>query len=835
MASASTRPGIHKFGGASLADAAAIRGAVAIIRSRPAPRVVVVSALAGVTDLLLGVLSRATAGDAAGALESVAAFRADHRLVVSALLPVNARRPLRDAIDATSDELEALARSLAVLREASPRLRDYVVARGERLSARLVAAALEASGDKVALIEPSDVIVTDGPYGGAAANFAATRTAARRVLLPLLRRRVIAVVPGFLGRAPDGGTATLGRGGSDLTATLLGRALDAASVTLWKDVPGLLTADPRVVPDARLLPHVHVREAAELAYYGAKVLHPRALLPLADRKIPLFLRPFADPDAAGTEISTRRDSNRSPVRSLSAVRDQALVTVSGTGILGVPGMAARTFGALQTAGISVSLIAQASSEYTIDFTVPADAAKHAVTVLRHAFRTEIAQGELDGVELRGRIAIVAVVGLGMAGHPGIAARVFDALADGGVNVIAIAQGSGEQNISVAVDEAQVSEGLRRIHAAFQLGKLGGGQTHRRTGCDVILLGAGTIGRAVLRLITRAPERFTSVRIVAVVDRSGALIDGTGMTTRTLKAIAAAKESGQAIATLPGATAGAATEIIGQLTQRALVRPIVIDCTADDTTALLTTTAEAGWDIVLANKKPLAGAWAKTVRLRDALARGGGRLRHEATVGAGTPIILAVEQLIATGDRIRSLEGSLSGTLGIVLSGLDAGEPFSEVVYRALREGYTEPDPRDDLGGVDVARKAIILARMLGQTLDVGDIDIDSLVRRGARATRDAWLAALPRDDAWWCARADAARAKDRSLRYVARITPRSVTVQLREIPRTHPLSQLRGSANQLVISSDRYHDSPLVITGHGAGPEGTATGVLADLLTLASA
>ena len=835
MASASTRPGIHKFGGASLADAAAIRGAVAIIRSRPAPRVVVVSALAGVTDLLLSVLSRATAGDAAGALESVAAFRANHRLVVSALFPVKARRPLRDAIDATSDELEALARSLAVLREASPRLRDYVVARGERLSARLVAAALEASGEKVALIEPSDVIVTDGPYGGAAANFAATRTAARRVLLPLLRRRVIAVVPGFLGRAPDGGTATLGRGGSDLTATLLGRALDAASVTLWKDVPGLLTADPRVVPDARLLPHVHVREAAELAYYGAKVLHPRALLPLADRKIPLFLRPFADPDAAGTEISTRRDSNRSPVRSLSAVRDQALVTVSGTGILGVPGMAARTFGALQTAGISVSLIAQASSEYTIDFTVPADAAKHAVTVLRHAFRAEIAQGELDGVELRGRIAIVAVVGLGMAGHPGIAARVFDALADGAVNVIAIAQGSGEQNISVAVDEAQVSEGLRRIHAAFQLGKLGGGQTHRRTGCDVILLGAGTIGRAVLRLITRAPERFTSVRIVAVVDRSGALIDGAGMTTRTLKAIAAAKESGQAIAALPGATAGTASEIIGQLTQRTLVRPIVIDCTADDTTSLLTTTAEAGWDIVLANKKPLAGAWAKTVRLRDALARGGGRLRHEATVGAGTPIILAVEQLIATGDRIRSLEGSLSGTLGIVLSGLDAGEPFSEVVYRALREGYTEPDPRDDLGGVDVARKAIILARMLGQTLDVADIDIDSLVRRGARATRDAWLAALPKDDAWWRARADAARAKDRSLRYVARITPRSVTVQLREIPRTHPLSQLRGSANQLVISSDRYHDSPLVITGHGAGPEGTATGVLADLLTLASA
>ncbi|MEP6590187.1 MAG: aspartate kinase [Gemmatimonadota bacterium] len=834
MPHAPSRPGIHKFGGASLADADAIRGAVAIIRSRPAPRVVVVSALAGITDLLIEMVTNATNGDAPSALVAVARYRATHKAVVDALLPKAARRDLQDAIDVASDELEALARSLAVLREASARVRDHVGARGERLSARLLAAALEASGERVALVEPSDIIITDGPYGGASPDLEATRRVARRVILPLLRQGATVVTPGFLGRAPDGGTATLGRGGSDLTATLLGRALDATSVTLWKDVPGLLTADPRVVPDARLLPHVHVREAAELAYYGAKVLHPRALLPLADRKIPLFLRPFASPDAPGTEISTRRDQGRSPVRSLSAVRDQALITVSGSGILGVPGMAARTFGALQAEGISVSLIAQASSEYTIDFTVPADTAKHAVSVLRHAFRTEIAQGELDGVELRGRIAVIAVVGLGMAGHPGIAARVFDALADGGVNVVAIAQGSGEQNISVAVDESQVSEGLRRIHAAFQLGKLGGGQSHRRTGCDVVLLGAGTVGRAVLRLLTRRPECFTTVRVVAVVDRSGGLINGAGMSTRTLKQIEAAKAARQPIAELPGATAGAPAEILAQLAQRALVRPIVIDCTADDTSALLTLVAEAGWDIVLANKKPLAGPWAKTARLREALARGGGRLRHEATVGAGTPIILAVEQLIATGDKIRSLEGSLSGTLGVVLSGLDDGEPFSEVVYRALHEGYTEPDPRDDLGGIDVARKAIILARMLGQTVEVGDIAIDSLVRRGARATRDAWLADLPKDDAWWRAQADAARAKDHSLRYVARVTPRSVSVRLREIPRSHPLSQLRGSANQLVISSDRYHESPLVITGHGAGPEGTATGVLADLLTLAS-
>lgn len=828
------RPGVHKFGGASLADAAAIRGAVAIIRSRPLPRVVVVSALAGITDLLLSVLDCATAGDADAALAAATEFRARHKAAAQALLPTDRRAAVREAIDAASDELEALARSLAVLREASPRVRDHVVARGERLSARLMTAALQAKEVAAELVEPSDAIVTDGPYGGAAPDLTATRAAARAAIGPLLAGGVTAVVPGFLGRAPDGGTTTLGRGGSDLTATLLARALDAESVTLWKDVPGLLTADPRVVPDARLLAHVHLREAAELAYYGAKVLHPRALLPLADTKIPLFVRPFADPDAEGTEVSSRKDASRSPVRSLSAVRDQALVTVSGTGILGVPGMAARTFGALQAAGISVSLIAQASSEYTIDFTVPADAAKNAVQVLKQAFRAEIAQGEIEHVELRGKIAIIAVVGLGMAGHSGIAARVFDALADGGVNVVAIAQGSGEQNISIAVDERQVSEGLRRIHAAFQLGKVGGGQAHRPTGCDVVLLGAGTIGRAVLEMIARSPRHFASLRFVAVVDRTGARIAPDGLTPPDLAAIAAAKGAGRSLAELPGGRRISPRDVIAELAQRALVRPILADVTADDTTDLLTLAADAGWDLALANKKPLAGPARDLARLRDALRRNGGRLKHEATVGAGLPVIAALEQLIGTGDTIRRIEGCLSGTLGLVLSAMDDGASFATTVRDAMAAGMTEPDPRDDLAGLDVARKAIILARMLGQSRELDDVAVDSLVRRGAKWPLEKWLDQLDADDAWWHARADAARAKGAVLRYVATVTPAAVTVGLRDVPREHPLGQLRGPANQLVITSNRYREHPLVITGPGAGPDVTATGVLADLLTLAA-
>lgn len=835
MPSRARRPSVHKFGGAALADAESIRTVVSIVRELPGSPVVVVSALGGITDLLLGLVATAEAGRLDEALADAATFRERHRRVVTALLPPSRRRSLLGAVRQVSDELEALVRALAVLREASPRVRDHVVARGERLSARIVAAALTTTRRPGEAIDPGRVILTDGPYGGASPDFAATRAAARAVLEPLLRRGIIPVVPGYLGRAPDGGLATLGRGGSDLTATTLGAALGADEVTLWKDVPGLLTADPRIVPDARLLPLVHPSEAAELAYYGAKVLHPRALLPLAGSRTPLRVRPFADTAATGTEISMRREPDPPPVRSLSAVQDQALVTVAGTGILGVPGMSARTFGALQSAGISVSLIAQASSEYTIDFTVPSAAAARAVAVLQRTFRSEIQHGELETIRARDHIAIIAVVGLRMAGHPGIAARVFDALEAAEVNVVAIAQGSSEHNISIVVEEADVPAGLRRIHAAFQLDKEGGGRPRRRTGKDVVILGAGTIGQAMLELLAASPQRFASLRVVAVIDRRGVVERASGFDPPELAAIAAHKRAGGRLAALPGGRAATPREAVEALARRALIRPAVADLTAEDTSALLGVLAAAGFDVVLANKRPVAGSYREYRELLDTLAAHGGRLRHEATVGAGLPLILAVRQLIETGDRVRRLEGALSGTLGTVLSALDQGIPFSEAVRSARAAGMTEPDPRDDLSGMDVARKALILDRLLGHRRDLGDVGVDSLVRRGARLPTAAWLDGLGRDDAAW--RDEAARAHDdgKVLRYVASVTATKVEVGLRAVPRDHPIGQLSGSANRLVITSGRYAESPLVLTGPGAGPAVTATGVLADLLALTGA
>ena len=447
---------IHKFGGASLATAEAMGHAVSIVLAhRPARMAVVVSALAGVTDALLDIA--ASRGDERG-------LRRKHVGLARALLTGATRTDLIRFVNETFEELK-------VPRKMTPATTDHILSRGELLSARLFAAALEQAGCRVAFVPATDLITTDDHFGQASVDLARTDRAVRKTLGRLLARRVVAVVPGFTGATPNGAVTTLGRGGSDLTATLLARALRAREVSLWKDVPGVLTADPKVVPDAHVVPQLHVREATELAYYGAKVLHPRALIPLAKRNIAVRIRPFANPAAKGTEISRRHTLRAYPVKALSAIPAQALLTVTGNGMLGVPGIAARTFAAVQHAGVSVSLISQASSEHSICFTVPSSSAERARKSLRETFRGEIARGEIDGVEVQSGVVAVAIVGLGMAETPGIAARAFSALAEAGINVVAIAQGSSELNLSVVVDGRDGAAAQRAVHAAFQLNKI----------------------------------------------------------------------------------------------------------------------------------------------------------------------------------------------------------------------------------------------------------------------------------------------------------------------------------------------------------------------------
>ena len=826
---------VHKFGGASLADPQAVRHAVGIIQNRPGPRVVVVSAMAGVTDLLLETAERARVGDVTAAYKAAATLRERHQAAAKALLPAGqARSEFLEFVDAQLDELETLAKGLSILRELTPRTSDFLVARGERLSAKLVTAALQAAGVRTRYVDAAEVIRTDAHFGNASPDLERTDAALRKALRPLIAQKVIPVLPGFIGAAPDGELTTLGRGGSDLTAALAGRAMGAARVNLWKDVPGLLTSDPRIVPDARVLPQLNLREAAELAYYGAKVLHPRALIPIIGRKVPLFVRPFADPAAEGTEVSERATALDVPVKALSSALGQALITVEGNGMLGVPGVAARTFLALQREQISVSLITQASSEHSICFCVPAPSAERARVCLAEAFREEISHREIDGVTVRLNVATIAVVGLGMAGTPGVARRVFSALADQGINVIAIAQGSSELNISAVVDEGQAKDAQRAVHAAFQLGKVGGGSVAPRNRLDVFLLGFGRIGRSFTELVAELPPDGPKVRVVGIADRSGVVFDPAGLSAHRLTTIAREKAKGHSLRHMDGGTPWNAEFAVKSATRHALSHPVLVDVTADETTAVIRGALSHGMDVVLANKKPLAGSSREAEELFKIAAEHGRRLRHEATVGAGLPVMDTFAKLKETGDQVVSIEGCLSGTLGFLLSELERWRKFSQTLHAAMEAGFTEPDPRDDLSGTDVARKALILGRLMGFKGEPASVVTESLVPEGARQLPlKQFLARLSSWDDHFAQMIRTTQQKGQVLRYVATVTPRRLRVGLQAVSVDSPFAALKGTDNQIVFTTARYREHPLVIRGPGAGPLVTAAGVLNDVLALA--
>ncbi|HKW46991.1 MAG TPA: aspartate kinase [Gemmatimonadaceae bacterium] len=834
-------PIVHKFGGVALANADAIRHAVDIVANgQRAGTAVVASAMGGVTDALLDVASRAKRRDRVGSKSAIESLRQRHLAAADELTTDSKQsKALRTSIDHELDDLARLAHSVvAAPKRLTPALTDRIIARGERLAARLFTATLRAKGLEAEYVEATRVIHASGPHGNATPDFERTARAVRDEIVPLIERGVIPVVPGFTARGPKGVLVTLGRGGSDLTATLLGRSLGSSTVTLWKDVPGVLTADPRVVPDARLIRRVHVREAAELAYYGAKVLHPRALLGLSEQTR-LFIRPLADPSAAGTEISTRRDraaEKRHPVRAVTTIGEQALVTISGDGMVGVPGIAARAFAALQKVGISVALISQASSEHSICLAVPGGVAGEAEAALRDAFAQQLEAREVEGIDVRPNTAILAIVGLGMAGTIGVASRLFEAIARAKTSVIAIAQGASELNISVVVDEKRAARVQRAVHDAFHLSKIGGGAASISTRADVVILGFGRIGRELASQLCTAKEAQGphGARVVTVIDSTGYVFNPRGIPRRRLAELSREKEAGGSLAEVRGGIRANARQALDDVAQHALSRPILVDVTAGDTGDILETALHAGMDIVLANKRPLASASGTTRGLSRTAAARGRRLLHEATVGAGLPIIDTIKKLQESGDEILRIEGCPSGTLGYLFGELGRGTSFSSALRAAMQLGYTEPDPREDLSGMDVARKALILGRLLGFEGELETVEVESLVPLEWRESGvQDFIARLEEMDPAWRARVERARVSETVLRYRATVSPASVHVGLVGVALGSSFAALTGTDNQFAITTARYRTNPIVITGPGAGVGVTAAGVLNDVLKLA--
>lgn len=808
---------VHKFGGTSVADAERFRHVAVLLLAREEhEQITVVSAMKGVTDALIELceLASRSRNDWRDPWHEL---RARHRGAVVALLGEDSG-PTLEWLDERFDKLAEILAALSVIGELPREVLDRVQGLGEICSARLLGDYLKSKGEDCAVLDARDVLVVDRSDLGVEVDWdtSGQRLADWRTRNP--QRRV--VVTGFIARDRDNRVTTLGRNGSDYSGAIFAALFNAAELHIWTDVDGVLSADPRVVPEAVQLSALSYDEACELAYFGAKVVHPQTMSPAIERGLPIIIRNTFHPEHPGTRITAERDVT-GPVKGLTLSPDLAVLNLEGTGLIGVPGTAERVFAALRDARVSVVMISQGSSEHSICCVVRSAESLRAQAALLNAFAHELNIGQIQRVQLTEGVSVLAAVGDGMAGQPGVAARLFESLGRARVNILAIAQGSSERNISVAIDSADATKALRAAHAGFWLSP----QTFA-----VGVIGPGNVGGALLDQLRAAQPQLLGkanldLRLRAIASSTKMLLDGRGIGGDWRASFA----SGSEALDLDRFTA----HLVGSH----LPHLVIVDCSASPLVAdRYADWLAAGIHVVTPNKQAGAGASARYDAIREAAAASGARFRYEATVGAGLPVISTLRDLIDTGDAVLSVEGIFSGTLAWLFNKFDGSVPFSQLVTEARGLGYTEPDPRDDLSGTDVARKLVILAREAGRSMTLDDVVVESLVPAALRqASVEDFMSRLGEVDALFAGKLATAKAAGQVLRYVAKLDAEGkATVGLVALPKEHAFANLRLTDNIVQFTTRRYCDNPLIVQGPGAGPEVTAAGVFADVLRVAA-
>ncbi len=741
-----------------------------------------------------------------------------HMQAIKSLIPVKSQSAILSHVKAELNSLETLLEGAFLIGEITPRLLDRIVSYGELLSSYIISEYLMASGLEARLKDSRELIITDDNYGKASVNFEITNQNCQSYLKN--SKEKITILPGYVASSESGNSTTLGRGGSDYTAAVIAGALSAEALEIWTDVSGMYTANPKLVKQAKAIANISYEEAMELSHFGAKVLYPPTIQPVLRKGIPIHIKNTFSPQDPGTSIEKNQGDSKYAVRGISYVPNISLLTLEGPGMIGIPGTSRKFFEVLSQAQISVVLITQASSEHSICIGLAQDDAPAAEKLVNEAFAYEITASKIKPVITEGDLAIIALVGDQMKSHQGLSGRMFSTLGKNNVNIRAIAQGASERNISAVIHKEDVRKALNSLHETFF--------EENVKQLNLYIMGVGNVGSRLLNQIQQQQaylkkQHRLNIRVIGISNSRTMVFNQDGIPLDNWQSL------------LQQGKTAHPDKFYNQLLANNLRNSIFIDNTASSTVAAsYKNYLSKSIAVVTCNKIACSSALSQYLELKEVSRTYNVPFLFETNVGAGLPIIDTLKHLIASGDKVHKIQAVLSGSLNFVFNNYDGKLPFSEIVQRAQKEGYTEPDPKIDLSGVDVMRKILILARESGYPIDMEDITNDSFLPEESLGSKDneSFYRSLEKNEPAFQQMYRKAQEKDCKLKYVAQFNEGSASVGLQMIPGDHDFYKLEGSDNIVLFYTDRYQEQPLVVKGAGAGAEVTASGIFADIIRI---